>query len=286
MKNQQLLDFNRIQFLRLLFRGHLEFREVYKTYQETGELPSCGQTEILCEQVFGKLRSLAHDIFRRVPEDGEEARLRDHEMLCDLVIGAGYHEVLQLQESLFLVQLYRPRYHDLKEKVGDSKFDEYFQIGQELIKEAENQIPRNLGWIWKLLIEALTLMKMFMVSQKRNRILLRFMTQNLDLLERVYQKREIVEMFHQMFRGGLIEALWLSAKDLHASAHNEEAMDCLSRLSIELKEQPLPDHLELNALLKLLEKLRVEGQKLRDNELVSRSQSIAGQIRDSAAAHS
>lgn len=282
MRSNHLLDYERIRFLQLLLRGFLQFRELYLAYEAEEELPRCRDVESLCQEVFQELRDKGHKIFRQLPQSEEEARLHDHELLCDLVIGACYHEVRQLQENLYLSKLYHPRYRDLKKHMDDAEFDEYFQIGENLIQEADAQIPKNLRWIWQLLLEALSLVKTLLAARAQSRVVLRFVTRNMDLFEEVYDEESFKSLYGEMFEGGLVEALWRSSRDLTEGAHYHSALDMISRLAVVLQSKEYSYVIENDRILDSLGKIRGEGQKIRDNELVSRSQSLAEQFQDDA----
>ena len=281
MKSNHLLDYERIRFLHLLLKGFLQFRELYLTYEGDQKLPRCRDVESLCQEVFLELRDKGHKIFRQMPQSEEEARLHDHELLCDLVIGACYHEMRQLQENLYLSKLYHPRYRDLKSHMDDEEFGEYFQIGENLISEAEAQIPKNLRWIWQLLLEALSLVKILLSTQANSRVILRFVTRNKDLFEEVYDEESFRHLYAEMFEGGLVEALWRSSQDLIGSAHYHSGLDMISRLAVVIQSGEYPSTVGNAQVVEALNKIGSEGKKIRDNVLVSRSQSLREQFQES-----
>jgi hypothetical protein len=279
-QNSQLLDYDRIRFLHLLFRGYLRFKEIYEDYQKDQSLPRWREVEFLCQSGFSELREKAHSIFRRVPPSEERAELHDYEMLCDLVIGVCYHEALKLQENLYLVKLYRPRYEELKAHMEDGDVAEYFQIGEGLIREAEARIPINLKSIHQLLLEALNLLKKILSGHANNRVILRFLTRNLDLLEKVYGKKSLEDLLKIMYPDGKADALWRAVCDLVKSAHYRQALDCASKLAVILKKGSFPGSFTRAEVAQVLNKIHKEGKSLRDNDLVSRSHNLLRQFQD------
>ena len=271
-----LLDYERIRFLRLLFTGYLEFREQHLLFENEGKIPRARLIEHLCQGVFQDLRTCAHKVFGPSRE-GVESPWKDHELLCDLVVGACYHEILQLQENLYLVKLYRPRYEELQSHATDQSLDEYFHVGRNLINEAENQIPKNLTWIWQLIQEAIRLMKVLISSHRNNRILLRFLTQNLPLLDKVYDKEDIEEIFGRMFQGGLREALWESSRDLIHGYHLSGALDNLSRL-LALEKTSSDTVISPDRIREALHGILGTARMNRNNELVNRCEMIIAQV--------
>ncbi|MBE7488770.1 MAG: hypothetical protein KJ050_06950 [Candidatus Omnitrophica bacterium] len=267
-----LSNFERIHFLRLLFNGYLEFREIYKKFQAEGAFPRARIIEQLCQEVFDKLRTSAHKLYggnRR-----NENPSRDQELLCDVVVGACYHEILQLQENLFLVKLYRPRYEELQSNLTDQTLEEFFRVGHSLIAEAESQIPKNLNWIWQLLQEIVRLQKILLVACRDNRVLLRFLTQNLPLLMKVYDREDLDEIFNQMFPGGVNEALWHSAEDMIRSAHYRPALDHLSQLLSYEKPEDTPNVIGLDRIHNALHEILGNARMNRDNDLVNRCEML------------
>jgi len=271
-----LLDYERIRFLRLLFSGYLEFREQYLLFEKEGKIPRARLIEHLCQGVFQDLRTCAHKVFGPARE-GVDSPWRDHELLCDLVVGACYHEILQLQENLYLVKLYRPRYEEIQSHSTDQSLDEYFHVGRSLIDEAEHQIPKNLAWIWQLIQEALRLIKVLLSSHRNNRILLRFLTQNLALLEKVYDKEDIEDIFGKMFPGGLREALWESARDLIHGYHLSGALDTLSRL-VALEKASPDTVISSDRIREALHGILGTARMNRNNELVNRCEMLIAQV--------
>lgn len=270
-----LTNYERIKFLRLLFNGYLEFRDIFLKYHNEGTIPRARIIEQLCEGVFNKLRASAHALYGANRQEGNSRR--DQELLCDVVVGACYHEILQLQENLYLVKLYRPRYEELQSNLTDQTLAEFFQVGHNLIAESESQIPKNLSWIWQLLQEAVRLQRTLLVEYHDNRVLLRFLTQNLQLLKKVYEKTELDEIFGQMFPGGLNEALWRSAEDMIQSAHYRPALDQLSQL-LSLEKQA--DNLRVIGLERIQQALHevLECARMnRENEMVNRCEMLIAQ---------
>jgi len=272
MRTSQHIDYERIRLLALLFDGFVRFRAIHQSYNKRREFPRCRVVEELCSEVFRPLKDLGHSVLRRFPTTEEEAEVHDHELLCDLVIGACFHEMLQLQENLYLVKLYQPRYEDLKHHVRDQSLEEYFHIGERLIQEAIAQIPKNLQWIWDLLLEALTLVRRLLAGYRGNKIVLRYLTRELNLLEDVYEKEDFLNLFKGMFPGGIQEALWVGARAYHEGSHHRQSLDCLSRLLLEYEESGVNPCVHPDGPIDLLEKINMEGKRLRNNELTNRSE--------------
>lgn len=276
MMRTDLLDYERIRLLRLLFSGFLEFRDQYLLFQKEGRIPRARLVEHLCQGLFQDLRTCAHKVFSGTRE-GNDSPWRDQELLCDLVVGACYHEMLQLQENLFLVRLYRPRYEELQSHSTDLSLSEYFQLGRSLIDEAEVQIPKNINWIWNLIQEALRLVKTLLASYRDNRILLRFLTQNLPLLEKVYGRNDVEEVFGRMFPGGVREALWESSRDLIHSSHLPGALDIFSHL-IALEKNSPDAVISSDRILEALHGILATARVFRNNDLINRCEMLIAQV--------
>jgi hypothetical protein len=277
----RLLDYERIRFLRLLFAGYLEFRELYLAFERDRTIPRARVIENLCNSVFYKLREHSHALFRPA-DSASDPKQRDLELLCDVIIGACYHEILQMQENLYLVKLYRPRYEELQSHAKDESLDEYFKVGSNLIAEAEAQIPKNMNWIWQLTREAVGLVKVLIPAYCDNRVVLRFMTQQMCLLERVYEPRELEDLFSAMFPGGLAEALWESGQDLIRSAHYHPALDALNRVYLMGKTSGYSESISLERIGEALHRVLGTARMNRDIELVNRCEMLIAQVTTSA----
>jgi len=277
MENR-LKDFQRIRFLRLLFEGFLRYRDLYLPFVEKEELPDPAEVEQLTLEVFSNLRESAHAIFRPSADFPETIKGLDTQLLCDLVIGACYHEILQLNENLVLSKLYRPRYESFQLDVGSESFAEYLEIGEDLIREAEIQIPRNIDWIWKLLLEALALLKSILPDQRDNKVVIRYLTQHISVLEKIYEPEDLEELFSTLFPGGMVEAVWSSAKDLLSSTHYNSALDAYSRLIMLLKEKKTSTVVSGEDIVKGLSLILEWGRTTRDNDMVSRSEALIAEV--------
>jgi hypothetical protein len=288
IRRQSLLDFERIRFLRLLFSGYLEFRPDYLIFQNEGQIPRARIIEHLCQGIFSDLRTCAHRVFGPSREGSESLEAapslpttaRDYELLCDLVVGACYHEMLQLQENLYLVKLYRPRYEELRSHLSDQTLDEFFQVGGNLVEEAAQQIPKNLNWIWQLIQEALRLLKIILAAYPDNRVLLRFLTQNLPFIEQVYDKADLDDLFGRMYARGLRQALWESVIDLVKAAHYDSALDVLGRLMVLEKTAPDQRFVSCEQIREVLEQILKAAREYRANDLVNRCEMCLVQVRD------
>lgn len=276
MKNQ-ILDYERTQFLRLLFEAHLEFREIYREYSQHGTLPRARVIEQLLRERFEGLRCHAHSLFRR-DDSSEDPEWRDHEVLLDLIVGTCYHEILQLQENLFLVKLYRPRYEALEAKAKDRSLNEYFEVGRNLIQEAEHHIPKNLNWIWQLSQEAIRLLKSLIGAYRGNRVLLRFLTQHVQVLEDVYGRQEMEELFEALYPGGSRQALWECALDFVASAHFPSALDAIGRLLQLQKSESGGARIDSTRILESLHRILGQARLNRDIEVVNRCEMMIAQF--------
>lgn len=276
MKNR-LLDYDRIRFFRLLFSGYVEFRDLYREFESSGVIPRARAIEDLSHQYFENLRKHAHAAFR--PDgNGIEEKWRDHERLCDLIIGVCYHELRQLQENLYLVKLYRPRYEELQSRSSSEALEQFFLVGRSLIDEAESQIPKNLSWIWQLLREVMGLVRTFVPAYRTNRVMLRFLTQHMPTLESIYERHEIEEMFQGMYPGGLNQALWISARDQIHSAHYHTALDCLSQLALRQKDETAASEFDRKHILESLHEVLGSGRMNRDVDLIDRCERLIAQV--------
>jgi len=217
-KSQVAHDRNILEIVRGLLLSEVAFREIFKKYKE-----GCLRFLDIGVWVDDKGRSLlynlkeqCHSFFRY---KGKKP-IHKNEWLLDLVIGSIFHEAMKLRENLYQLEVYQPKYLQYKLKVGKSAYEkDYLQQFERIILKAKQGVAEGMEEARSLSQDAMAqLIDLFKESTK-NIFLVRFLLENLTLLQKVYGSKKVKEIFNLMFEKGFLDAYRLAGQSYLQSEH-------------------------------------------------------------------
>ena len=235
-----------LEIVRGLLLSEVAFQEIYKKYKE-GRLrfwdirvwvDDKGQT------LLYNLKEQSHSSFR-FKTKGSIPR---NEWLLDLVIGSIFHEAMKLRESIYQMEVYQPMYLQYKSSVGRSEYEKnYLQQFERIVFKAKQGVVEGMEETRSLFQDAMAQLIDLFKKDSKNRLLVRFLLENLPLLQKVYGSKKKKEIFNLMFKKGFLDAYQFAGQSYLESKHYDLASNYFSKaLKMDSKNHDLQFFLNLS----------------------------------------
>ena len=217
-KFQVTHDRNILDIVRGLLLSEVAFQEIFKKYKE-----GCLRFSDIGVWIDDKGQSLlynlkeqCHSLFRN---KGKKSAYKN-EGLLDLVIGSIFHEAMKLRENIYQMEVYRPKYLQYKSKVGKSDYEkDYLQQFERIILKTKRGVVEGMEETRSLFQDAMAQLIDLFKEGANNTILVRFLLENLTLLQKVYGSKKAKEIFDLMFKKGFLDAYQLAGQSYLQSEH-------------------------------------------------------------------
>ncbi len=229
-KSQVTRDRNILEIVRGLLLSEVVFREIFEKHRE-GRLRFSDiglWVDDKGQSLLYNLKEQSHSLFRY---KGKKP-IHKNEWLLDLVIGSIFHEAMKLRENLYQMEVYRPKYLQYKSKSGKSDYEkDYIQLFERIILKAEQGVAEGMEETRSLSKDAMAqLIDLFKESSK-NALLVRFLLENLTLLQEVYGSKKAKEIFDLMFEKGFLDAYQSAGQSYLQSEHYDISADYFLKAS-------------------------------------------------------
>lgn len=224
---EQRKDFTFKEVVREYIKNRLYCQEIYDTCKQDGELPfSCLDYWVGTESRPGplwELKDTCHSLFRN-----SGSRCGTREYLFDWAIGSAFHAAMKLKEDVYLLSSYRLR-QDTLEGCGDQttlKRLEKFRLTTEKIARS---LPLQLRDIGQLLDEASRQLRDLLADQKKNKLLMRFLIEEEEELEKVWGPGALEAIFCDLFPQGTHMGFCLAAQSYLEGGWYKDAQETFRR---------------------------------------------------------
>jgi tetratricopeptide (TPR) repeat protein len=215
---------NLLEMVRRLLLAEVAFQEIFEKYKE-GKLRFSDVGNWVDDRgrsLLYKLKEQSHSLFRV----GAKGPVHRNEWLLDLAIGSIFHEAMKLRENIYQMEVYRPRYLQFKSKIGKTAYEyerDYLQQFEQIISRAERGVQEGMEETQSFFKDAVEQLIDFFNKNSKNPYLVRFLLEHQPLLQRVYGNRKAKEIFHLMFKKGLLDAYSLAGRSYLQSGHYDLA---------------------------------------------------------------
>jgi tetratricopeptide (TPR) repeat protein len=232
---------NLLEMVRRLLLAEVAFQDFFKKYKEAKlHFSDIGNwVDDRGQSLLYNLKEQSHSLFRV----GAKSPVSRNEWLLDLAIGSIFHEAMKLRENIYQMEVYRPRYLQFKSKMGKTAYEyerDYLQQFERIISRAELGVREGMEETRSLFRDAMEQLIDFFRKNPKNPYLVRFLLEHQPLLQRVYGDRKSKEIFHLMFKKGLLDAYSLAGRSYLQSGHYELASHYFAEaLKMEPSDQEL-----------------------------------------------
>jgi tetratricopeptide (TPR) repeat protein len=211
-------DRNILEIVRGLLLSEIAFQEIFKKFKK-GRLRFLDigvWVDDKGQSLLYSLKEQCHSLFR----DKGKKPIHKNGWLLDLVIGSIFHEAMKLRENLYQMEVYRPKYLQYKSKVGKSNYEkDYLQQFERIILRAKQGVSEGMEETRSLFQDAMAQLIDLFKESTRNTLLVRFLLENLSLLQKVYGVKRVKEIFNLIFKEGFLDAYKLAGQSYLQSEH-------------------------------------------------------------------
>jgi len=221
-------DRNRLEIVRGLLLSEVAFQEIYKKHEE-GRLHFSDiglWVDDKGRSFLYNLKEQSHSFFRFKIKRS----IPRNEWLLDLVIGSIFHEAMKLRENIYQMEVYRPMYLQYKSSVGKSDYEkDYLQQFERIILKAKQGVVEGMEETRSLFQDAMAQLIDLFKEDSKDRLLVRFLLENLPLLQKVYGSKKKKEIFNSMFKKGFLDAYQFAGQSYLESKHYDLASNYFSK---------------------------------------------------------
>jgi len=217
-RSQVTRDRNILEIVRGLLLSEVAFQEISKKYNESRlRFSDIGVwVDDKGQSLLYNLKEQCHSLFRY---KGKKP-IHKNEWLLDLVIGSIFHEAMKLRENIYQMEVYRPKYLQYKSKFGKSDYEkDYLQLFERIILKAEQGVAEGMEETRSLFKDAMAQLVDLFKEGAKNTFLVRFLLENLSLLQGVYGPKKTKEIFKAMFSKGFLDAYQFAGESYLQSEH-------------------------------------------------------------------
>ena len=209
---------NLLEMVRGLLLSEVAFQEILKKYRE-GRL-RFSDIDVWVDDkgksLLYNLKEQCHSLFR----DKGKKTIHKKEWLLDVVIGSIFHEAMKLRENIYQMEVYQPKYLQYKSKVGKSYYEkDYLQLFERIILKTRQGVVEGIEETRSLFQDAMVQLIDLFKEGPKNTLLVRFLLENLTLLQKVYGSKKAKEIFELMFKKGFLDAYQLAGQSYLQSEH-------------------------------------------------------------------
>jgi len=205
--------------------SYLQFKTIYEKYKNKllkfNDLDEFVTDKDPTLPLFN-LKESCHMLFRYA----KEGNCSDEEKLLDIAIGSIFHEAMKIRENLYQLEVYRPRYLQIRNRLRSYAYEKNFlQQFEKIGIRAEKRLAESMAEANRLFQDTLKQLADLLPGYKDNSVLMRFLIRNKHLLQRSFGKRKGLKVIDKIFPGGLREAYVVEGKSYLESEHYDLAAD-------------------------------------------------------------
>lgn len=194
--------------IRQFFSAYLNFKDEYKQFKKEGKVKFSNLAQwIGTEENKGplwNLKDLTHNLLDRPHQ------FLTHEIAFERAMHLIFHQLMSFKEHVYVLEQYenivRKRFNrtdeELSEALGDFK---------QLIMKIKEEMPGEIESAKELIETSLKLLKLMLPSFKNNKLVVRYIVENKELVEKVYGKSQWGNILELMFNKKKEEAYYIVA---------------------------------------------------------------------------
>jgi len=204
------------------------FDELYKQYKkgdlEFQKMRLWVGTE-LKKGALWNLKDLCHSLFR-----DRELKIGVRELLFDWTLGSIFHECMKLKEDVYQLEAYWPRYKEIEES-KDVPFEikDMLRGYAPVVKKTEEDLKKGMGGIDYLFSKATMQLRDLLPKYSKNGLLIRLLIDKEDIVNAVFGKDTLAQIFDSMFPGRFEEAYYIAGKNLLEGGWHKKAIELFKK---------------------------------------------------------
>ena len=212
-KENVWLEERRDEFLRDIiqqfFDIYLKFNESYQSFRKDGKIKfSLLSQWVGTEDNKGPLwnfKDLVHNLLDRPHQ------FLTHEIAFERAIHLIFHQFMSFKEHIYVLEQYENIAKERFKRV-DEELSGALKDFQKLMMEIRVEMPGEIDSAKELFDTSAKLLRLSLPSYRDNKLVIRYLVENKDKVERVYGKGEWKKILERIFNKKLEKAYYLTAQ--------------------------------------------------------------------------
>ena len=206
------LEERRDEFLRdaiqQFFNAYLNFRKEYQQFKKGGKVKFSYLAEwVGTEEIKGPLwnfKDLIHNLLDRPHQ------FLTHEIAFERAIHLIFHQLMSFKEHIYVMEQYENIVRK-KFKGEDEELSEALRDFKKLMVKIKEEMPGEIESARELFETSAKLLRLILPSYKENKLVVRYIVENKEIVEKVYGEGEWGEILEFMFHKKKEEAYYITA---------------------------------------------------------------------------
>jgi len=211
-KENVWLEERRDEFLRdaiqQFFDAYLSFKEEYQQFKKEGKVKFSHLAKwVGTEENKGplwNLKDLIHNLLDR-PHN-----FLTHEIAFERAIHLIFHQFMSFKEHIYVLEQYENIIRE-KFKGRDEELSEALKDFKKLMAKIKEEMPEEIESARELFETSAKLLRLILPSYKKNKLLVRYIVENKEIVEKTYGKGEWEKILELMFSKKKEEAYYITA---------------------------------------------------------------------------
>ncbi|MDD5455294.1 MAG: tetratricopeptide repeat protein [Candidatus Ratteibacteria bacterium] len=208
--------------IKQFFNAYLNFKDEYRQFKKEGKVKFASLAEwIGTEENKGplwNLKDLAHNLLDKPHQ------FLTHEIGFERAMHLIFHQLMSFKEHVYVLEQYENIVRKRLEKT-DEELSEALGDFKELMTKIKEEMPGEIESARELFETSLKLLKLMLPSFKNNKLVVRYVVENKELIEEVYGEGQWEEILDLMFNKKMEEAyyivsLWYFENGDYNNAHS------------------------------------------------------------------
>ncbi|MCK4905559.1 tetratricopeptide repeat protein [bacterium] len=229
-KDNMWLEERRDEFLRdviqQFFNAYLNFKKEYRKFKSEGKIKFVHFAQwVGTEEKKGplwNLKDLTHNLLDRPHQ------FFTHEIAFERAIHLIFHQLMSFKEHIYVLEQYdhvvRQRFNKTDEELSEA-LDDF----KQLIVKIKGEMPEEIESAKELFETSLKLFKPMLPKFKRNKLAVRYIVENKEVIEKVYGKNQWEKILKLMFNNKKEEAYYMVAMWYFENGDYVQARACIKK---------------------------------------------------------
>ncbi len=211
-KENVWLEERRDEFLRdaiqQFLNAYLSFKEEYEQFKKEGKIKFSYLAEwVGTEEAKGPLwnfKDLTHNLLDRPHQ------FLTHEIAFERAIHLIFHQFMSFKEHIYVLEQYENIVRE-KFKGRDEELSEALKDFKKLMLKIKEEMPLEIESARELFETSAKLLRLILPSYKENKLVVRYIVENKEMVEKVYGEGEWERILELMFSQKKEEAYYITA---------------------------------------------------------------------------
>lgn len=204
------------------------FDELYHNYKKNGVVPFERMDLWVGSEtkkgLLWNVKDNSHKLFRNI-----EVKISLSEYLFDWSLGSIFHEGMKLKEDTYQLEVYLPSYKNIDTPKKTEEIEEILGEYITVIEKATSNLDAEMESINHLFAKALERLKELLVTHAHNGLMLRFLLENKELVEKALGTKGLQHLISSLYPNHPERAYLTAGKSYLNGGWFEKALHCFNK---------------------------------------------------------